>query len=343
MTAAIAEMDWSETPLGPIETWPAALKIAVSMLVSSSFPKCLCWGPNLITIYNSAFIPILGEKHPCLGLPFSQIWAEAWGSIGPIANKALAGEATFIRDYPLVIDRFGQAEEAYFTFCYSPVRDESGKVCGMLDTVIETTETIRANQAWELRNRELIHRSRNAYALVSALVSQTHRHSSTLEEAQTKVQARLASLNRALDLLAHDAADVALISDVVDKALEPFQAENALFTATGPAARIGGDQATALSLALHELATNASKYGALSVPEGRVSIHWTVARAADGQRFTLDWAEHDGPPVSRVDRQGFGSFLVRQALPSEFRGEVTLDFPPEGVRMRLTGLLDTLG
>ena len=92
MAEAIEAHDWSRTPLGPIETWPPVLRIAISTMVNSAFPKCLCWGDTLISIYNDAFIQILGRKHPCLGQPFEEIWREAWDTIGPMTARALAGD-----------------------------------------------------------------------------------------------------------------------------------------------------------------------------------------------------------------------------------------------------------
>ncbi len=147
MGARVSRHDWSATPLGPITSWPASLRIAASMVLSSRFPSCLVWGPELISIYNDAFVPILGAKPDGLGRPFDEIWREAWSLIGPIAERAYAGEATFIEDYPLVVHRYGRAEMANFTFCYSPVRDENGDVVGMIDTVIETTERVSAEKA----------------------------------------------------------------------------------------------------------------------------------------------------------------------------------------------------
>lgn len=135
----IRNFDWSQTTLGPLETWPASLRTATETIMASKFPSCLAWGAEMVTIYNEAFRPILGTKPEALGQSFSSVWSEAWESIGPIAEKALQGEATYIEDFPLTINRNGHYEEAVFTFCYSPVRDESGTVVGMLDTVVETT------------------------------------------------------------------------------------------------------------------------------------------------------------------------------------------------------------
>ncbi|MFJ1300840.1 ATP-binding protein [Pseudomonadota bacterium AL_CKDN230030165-1A_HGKHYDSX7] len=148
--------DWAATPLGPIDSWPDSLRVAAQMVSASAFPCCLTWGTDLITIYNEAFRPILGNKPEAMGRPFGEVWHEAWHIIGPIADRALAGEATFIEDFPLRIDRNGLAEDAAFTFCYSPVRDERGRVVGMLDTVIETTLRVASEreQARSLRETE---------------------------------------------------------------------------------------------------------------------------------------------------------------------------------------------
>jgi len=141
--------DWAATPLGPIHSWPAVLRIAVDMLLASRFPGCLAWGAERIMFYNDAFEPLLQGKPQALGLPLSTVWNEVWDDIEPIVTRAFEGEATFIEDFPLVIQRNGRAEQAYFTFCYSPVRDEHGTIVGMLDTVIETTATLQAREKAE--------------------------------------------------------------------------------------------------------------------------------------------------------------------------------------------------
>ena len=141
--------DWAATPLGPIHSWPAALRIAVDMLLASRFPGCLAWGPERIMLYNDAFAPLLTGKPPALGVPIHIVWSEVWDEIKPIMDRAFEGEATFIENFPLVIHRNGRAEQAYFTFCYSPVRDEHGTIVGMLDTVIETTATLQAREKAE--------------------------------------------------------------------------------------------------------------------------------------------------------------------------------------------------
>ncbi|QHG65802.1 GAF domain-containing hybrid sensor histidine kinase/response regulator [Pseudomonas putida] len=146
MAERIRNHDWAATPLGPLGQWPETLRTSVALCLDSRFPQAVLWGPELITLHNDAFTPILGDKPLALGSPFSVVWQEAWHEIADMAARALAGEAVFIEDFPLLIDRCGSLEKAYFTFCYSPIRSEDGSVVGMLDTVTETTASVVTNQ-----------------------------------------------------------------------------------------------------------------------------------------------------------------------------------------------------
>ena len=139
MAERVRRFDWSATPLGPIDRWPPALRVAAGLVLASRFPSCLAWGPELTTLYNDAFAPILGDKPESLGRSFRDVWHEVWATVGPLVARAMAGESIYIVDMPLQVQRFGHAEQARFTFCYSPVRDETGAVTGMVDTVVETT------------------------------------------------------------------------------------------------------------------------------------------------------------------------------------------------------------
>jgi PAS domain S-box-containing protein len=143
MAERIAQYDWAGTALGPIEGWPAALRTALSMALNSKFPTYLAWGDDLISFHNDAYLPMLGRKE-ALGLPFRDAWAEVWTTVGPIAERAYAGEASYVEDLPLLTSRHGYPEETCYTFSYSPVRDEHGAVGGILCTVVETTGRVKA-------------------------------------------------------------------------------------------------------------------------------------------------------------------------------------------------------
>jgi len=146
MAERVRSHDWEGTPLGLPEQWPDVLKTTAALSLASHFPQAIVWGPDLITLYNDAFAPILGSKPEALGRPFNEVWQEAWSDIGPIVEAAFNGQATYIENFPLVIERGDGPEQAYFTFCYSPIRDQFGKVVGMLDTVTETTSTVLMTQ-----------------------------------------------------------------------------------------------------------------------------------------------------------------------------------------------------
>ncbi len=146
MVERIRAYNWAASPLGPIEHWPDVLKTTVALTLGSSFPQAIIWGESLTTLHNQAFNQILGNKPSALGRPFSEVWSEVWNDVRPIAEAAFAGQPTYFEDFPLLIERRGAPELAYFTFCYSPIRDHTGRVVGILDTVTETTATVVANQ-----------------------------------------------------------------------------------------------------------------------------------------------------------------------------------------------------
>ncbi len=335
----ITEVDWAATPLGPISSWPAVLRISISNMLNSSFPKCLCWGPEKTMIYNDAFVPILGNKHPCMGRPFLDAWGEAADMLKPIVEKAYSGESVYIEDFHIVTTRSGTPEDAYFTFCYSPLRDEHGNVCGMLDTVVETTSSVEARELSMLRNRELVHRARNVYALVSSLISQTFRSAASVEDAQDRIQKRIRALVAAQDVLVEAKTVNGSISDVARRSLAPFLLEDGpAIRIEGPDIGLGREQLTALSLALHELATNSVKYGALGDRKGYVDLRWQM----EGNDFRLTWREADGPLVVKPGSRGFGSAIIQYALPEAFSGTVEVDYAPTGFTLSLTAPADRL-
>jgi PAS domain S-box-containing protein len=139
--------DWAATPLGPAETWPQSLHTALSIMLSSAFPTYLAWGPELTSFYNDAYIPIMGDKPNGLGRPFPEVWPETWDIVGPIAARAMRGEASYFDDLPLTLMRRGYPEQTWFSFSYSPIRDETGGVGGVLCTVHETTKRVQVEAA----------------------------------------------------------------------------------------------------------------------------------------------------------------------------------------------------
>ncbi len=140
--------DWSVTPLGRPERWPQSLRSAVSIMLNSRFPIALYWGESLALLYNDAWSPIPGAKHPwALGRPGREVWPEIWDAIGPLYARVLStGEGVWQEDELLPMRRHGYVEECYFNFTFSPVRGEDGGIDGIFNAVVETTDRVLAER-----------------------------------------------------------------------------------------------------------------------------------------------------------------------------------------------------
>ena len=144
MGALMRSLDWSRTAVGPVEDWPQSLRTALSILLETGFPMYIAWGKDFTQFYNDGYRPILGStKHPsAMGISTRETFAEIWPIIGPMFQGVLEGKSTTLIDFLLPLDRHGFVEECYFIFSYSPIREESGRVGGVLVTVTETTSRV---------------------------------------------------------------------------------------------------------------------------------------------------------------------------------------------------------
>ena len=179
--------------------------------------------------------------------------------------------------------------------------------------------------------RELNHRMKNSLAAVRSIASQTLSHAADPEEFQRAFEGRLAALSRASTLLIAGNWQVADLRALIEATLEPFRTADNL-RLRGPDVTLPSEMTLTLGLVLHELATNAAKYGAFSVPEGRVEIVWAMRGEAAESRLILDWSEHGGPPVQEPERRGFGRSLIERSVAYELDGSAELTFAPAGVR-----------
>jgi signal transduction histidine kinase len=144
MGALMRSIDWSKTAVGPVHTWPQSLRTALSILLETGFPMYIAWGREFTQFYNDGYRPILGStKHPtAMGISTRDTFAEIWDIIGPMFDGVMDGRPTTVVDFLLPLDRHGFTEECYFIFSYSPIREESGRVGGVLVTVTETTQRV---------------------------------------------------------------------------------------------------------------------------------------------------------------------------------------------------------
>ena len=147
MGALARAVDWARTPLGDVVSWPQSLRTVVSIVFESTFPMMLAWGPQFTQIYNDSFRPILGTtKHPALGKGTAETFAEAWHIVGPLFAQVMGGRGVGFDDMLVPLDRHGYLEECYFVYTYTPVRDESGGVGGLLVACTETTARVVAER-----------------------------------------------------------------------------------------------------------------------------------------------------------------------------------------------------
>jgi len=145
--ARIQAFDWSTSPLGPIETWSPEFRTTLSNMLRSQFPTYLVWGPELITFYNDASLPLRGIRPEALGRPLPQAWAEIWEVVSPLVAQALRSKPTYVQDVPVgIVQRKGYPEQTWWTASFSPVLDETGTVGGVLITLQETTERVLTEQ-----------------------------------------------------------------------------------------------------------------------------------------------------------------------------------------------------
>ncbi len=144
MATLMRSFSWDDTPLGPPPTWPEMLRSSLSICLGARFPIAIYWGPSLALLYNDAWRPILGKKHPSgLGRAAREVWPEIWDTIGPLFDQAMTtGVGTYSEDQLLPMHRHGFTEECYFNFTFSPIHESDGRVGGIFNAVLETTERV---------------------------------------------------------------------------------------------------------------------------------------------------------------------------------------------------------
>ncbi|MDF2972809.1 MAG: hypothetical protein K0R61_3259 [Microvirga sp.] len=221
------------------------------------------------------------------------------------------------------------------------VRDARGEFLYAVRLIEDITERKRAEATQRLLIDELNHRVKNTLATVQALAYQTFRQSLPPEVARERFEARLLSLSRTHNLLNERNWAGAALKDVLALELEPFVGEHrARFVANGPEIELPARMAVVVGMIFHELATNAAKYGALSIPFGRVAVNWRIALEQGKRVLQVEWIERGGPPVQQPEHRGFGSRLIEQAAAQQLNGRAELRFATEGVTCRLDLPLD---
>ncbi|HEY9234499.1 MAG TPA: HWE histidine kinase domain-containing protein [Phenylobacterium sp.] len=218
--------------------------------------------------------------------------------------------------------------------------EPDGRCVRVVGAALDITSRKTTEAHLRLMVNELNHRVKNSLAIVQAIAAQTLRGDAVPDEVREAFTDRLLALSKAHDVLTDERWVGASLHDLARQAAEPYETDGAgRFVIEGPPVNLNPKSAIAVALAFHELATNAAKYGALSTPEGKVSIRWSTRTDAEGTHLHLTWQETGGPQVSAPTTTGFGARLLTKGLAAELRGAVDLAYPPSGVTCTIDALV----
>lgn len=295
-------------------------------------------GPrHVFEMTNAAYRRLTGDR-AVIGRSVAEVLPEtgAQGFLELLDRVYASGEAYVGRRVPLVLDgpQGEPPRRSFLDFVYQPIRDAEGAVTGIFVEGHDVTEHVEAEAHLRLMNQELRHRGKNLLGMVSAIATQTLRGVPQLGDFHRRLQ----TFDTANDIITEETRTAAAVPALLRAVLKPYGVETGRIALSGPPTVIGARHALTLSLAAHELAVNATKYGALSNEGGRVAVDWSAA----GGRFRFAWRERGGPPVAPPTRTGFGSTILRSVLARDFGGEVTIRHDPEGLTCTLDAPLDAI-
>jgi PAS domain S-box-containing protein len=221
----------------------------------------------------------------------------------------------------------------------SPIKDASGRIIGASKIARDIRERKRAQARQELLTQEIHHRTKNIFSVVQAVVSRSFAGKRTVAEAESSVLSRLQSLAQTHQILVEKEWQGAELADVIRRELRPYQGR---VTIEGPRIALNARATQDFALAVHELATNAAKYGALSNATGQLQIGWSIGGPASAQRFSFRWQEQGGPPVAPPTSKGFGSTVLEHVMAAYSEHPSRIEFAPSGVIYELRSPLGAL-
>jgi len=275
--------------------------------------------------------------NPILGRQIEDILGRTDGDIFPEESRAA------IVDLKNEVLTSGQAKTAevainegaglrWHDLHVEPLRNELGDIVGLASASVDVTERKEGEAHLRLLLRELTHRSKNLLAVIQAMARQTARHAGSIDAFLGQFAARLQALAASHDLLVRESWHGASLVELIRSQLSPyFDRASSQVTIEGPDVALKPEAAQNLGLALHELAANAQKFGALSVPDGRVSISWARVGDAGNEAIELNWREQLGPKVKLRRKRGFGSLVIERNLARALNAQVDLAFDPDGL------------
>jgi PAS domain S-box-containing protein len=290
-----------------------------------------------ITFYNEAAAEFAGRR-PELG----ELWCVTWrlynadGSRLPHEECPMAialKENRPVRGAEAIVER-PDGTRRWFAPYPTPLRDTAGRLSGAINMLVDITERKEAERQQKLLIDELNHRVKNTLATVQSLITQAARSARDVDEFRKAVQGRILALSYAHNQLSERHWEDAELGRLLRSGLEPYLAKgNVLFS--GEAIHVPPRAALMLSMAVHELATNAAKFGALSSSDGRIEVSWLAKANGSAPRLQLRWREENGPSVAKPTHKGFGTRLLEHGIETELGGSALIEFAPSGVRCEI--------
>ena len=289
-----------------------------------------------ITYFNDAAAALWGHR-PQLGTSeWCGSWKLFWPDGMPLRHDecpmAIAlKEDRVVRGMEAAAERPDGTRVPFIPYP-TPLHDESGRLVGAVNMLVDITDRKRAEEQQALLVRELHHRVKNTLATVQAIMGSTARTVDNMEDFKTALFGRIQSLAKTHLLLA-DQERAVEFSDILRSELDAFDDGTGRITLQGPEVTLSSQLAVSLGMTIHELTANAAKYGALSVYGGKVEVTWNVTIDAVRRTLAFDWVETGGPPVTEPTRQGFGSRLLAFVLPGQIQAKTRVEYAREGVRV----------
>lgn len=310
-----------------------------------SFMSILGGPDHRVEFVNDAHAALFGSRD-WIDLPIRQAFPDIAGQgfLEVLDQVYATGERVVLDAAPMWIRVAPGApmEIRNLDFVCAPILGDDSEVIGIFWQGVDNTARKNAEDHLRLMINELNHRVKNSLATVQAIAAQTLHGDEVPAHVRNALTERLIALSRAHDVLTDEKWAGASLREIAVQAAAPHLSTGHAdrFVIEGPAVNLPPRSAIAVALALHELATNAAKYGALSVLEGRVRIAWTATPADDGAvRLRMTWTESGGPPVTTPTTRGFGTRLIQRGLAAELRGEVLIDYPVTGVICRIDAVI----
>jgi PAS domain S-box-containing protein len=288
-----------------------------------------------ITFFNEAAVALWGHR-PALGDEWCGSWRLLWPNGEPMAHgecpMAVAiTENRAVRGGEAIAERPDGTRAPFMAFP-TPIRDASGELVGAVNTLVDISERKQSEDRQKLLAREVHHRTKNLLSVVYSIVARGMDNGHEMKDARELVLGRLRALAATYDNLITTSWSGVELGDIVRTELGPYPAQ---WRIEGPEVTLNPQAAQNFTLAVHELATNAAKYGALSEPAGKVDVRWSIEDVDGAQRFAFVWRERHGPAVAPRTHRGFGSLVLERVISQDFKAPPTVDFAPEGLTYAL--------